>query len=51
MDENDKMITDIQNLIKFYEGLGESNPQLKVYVNRLHEELGKLILEKNNKDE
>ena len=30
MDENDKMITDIQNLIKFYEGLGESNPQLKV---------------------
>jgi hypothetical protein len=51
MDENDKMINDIQNLIKFYEGLGESNSQLKVYVNRLHEELDKLIQEKNNKDE
>ena len=51
--ENDKVIEsqiqDIKNLIKFYEGLGESNPHLNVYVNKLHEQLNKLINEQKDR--
>jgi len=50
MDNNQKLIEDIKNLIKFYEGLGQTNPQLATYVGKLHEELAKLTNEQN-KDE
>lgn len=51
MDNKDKLIEDIKNLIKFYDGLGQINPQLAVYVARLHEELDKLTKEKNENNE
>lgn len=47
MDSNEKLIFDIKNLIKFYEGLGQTNPQLATYVSKLHEELNKLTNEQN----
>lgn len=45
MDSNEKVIEDIKNLIKFYEGLGQTNHQLATYVSKLHEELAKLTNE------
>ncbi len=47
MDSNEKLIQDITNLIKFYEGLGQTNPQLEVYLNKLYDELNKLKNETN----
>jgi hypothetical protein len=47
MDGNEKLIEDIKNLIKFYEGLGQTNTQLATYVSKLHEELAKLTNEQN----
>jgi len=51
VDSNERLIEDIRNLIKFYEGLGQSNPQLIVYVAKLYEELDKLTNDKNNNNE
>lgn len=51
MDNNEKMIQDIKNLIKFYEGIGASNPQLNNYISKLHQELDKLNQEKKYKNE
>jgi len=52
MHNNEKLIEDIRNLIKFYEGIGTSNPQLNTYVAKLYQELDKLIKEEEgNKNE
>lgn len=45
MDSNERLIEDIRNLIKFYEGLGQTNPQLSVYISKLYEELDRLLNE------
>ena len=45
MNSNEKQIEDIRNLIKFYEGLGQNNPQLLVYISKLYEELDRLLNE------
>jgi hypothetical protein len=45
MNSNEKQIEDIRNLIKFYEGLGQTNPQLSVYISKLYEELDRLLNE------
>jgi serine/threonine-protein kinase RIO1 len=50
MHSNEKLIEDIKNLIKFYEGIGQSNPQLETYINKLYQELDKLTQEENNKE-
>jgi geranylgeranyl pyrophosphate synthase len=42
MDSNEKLIEDIKNLIKFYEGLGQTNHQLETYIKKLYQELDKL---------
>jgi hypothetical protein len=42
MDGNERLISDIEKLIKFYEGLKQTNPQLETYVKKLHSELEKL---------
>jgi hypothetical protein len=47
MSDNEKQIQDIINLIKFYEGLGQTNPQLSVYISKLHEELDRLLNDNN----
>ncbi len=47
MDSNEKLIQEITNLIKFYEGLGQTNPQLETYVKKLYEELNKLKTQTN----
>jgi serine/threonine-protein kinase RIO1 len=51
MHSNEKLIEDIKNLIKFYEGIGQSNPQLETYIKKLYQELDKLTQEENNKNE
>lgn len=48
MTGDDKLIHDIENLIKFYEGLSESNPQLKTYLNKLYQQLNDLKIKKVN---
>lgn len=50
MDSNDKLILDIKNLIKFYDGLGETNNQIENYLNKLHLELERLTNEQNNQE-
>lgn len=50
MHNNEKLIEDIKNLIKFYEGLGQTNPQLANYVGKLHEELAKLTNEQKKEE-
>jgi hypothetical protein len=47
MENNEKLIQDITNLIKFYEGIGQTNPQLETYVKKLYEELHKLKTQTN----
>ena len=51
MNSNEKLIADIKNLIKFYEGIGQSNPQLNTYIAKLYQELDKLTQEENSKNE
>ena len=51
MNSNEKLIEDIKNLIKFYEGIGQSNPQLNTYIAKLYQELDKLTQEENSKNE
>lgn len=50
MSDNEKLIEDIKNLIKFYEGIGQTNPQLATYVSKLHEELDKLTNEQKEEE-
>lgn len=50
MHNNEKLIEDIKNLIKFYGELGQTNPQLANYVGKLHEELAKLTNEEKEKE-
>lgn len=50
MNGNEKLIEDIKNLIKFYEGIGQTNPQLATYVSKLHEELDKLTNEQKEEE-
>jgi len=49
MTTDEKLIIDIKNLIKFYEGIGQSNPQLDTYIKKLYKQLGEL--ENKNKSE
>jgi len=42
MTTDEKLIFDIKNLIKFYEGIGQTNPQLKTYIKQLYKQLGEL---------
>lgn len=48
MDSNERLIEDIKNLIKFYEGLSQTTPQLELYVKKLHQQLDELTNEQNN---
>ena len=50
MESNDKLILDIKNLIKLYDGLGETNNQIENYLNKLHLELERLTNEQNNQE-
>jgi hypothetical protein len=50
MGGDDKLIEDIKKLIIFYEGLGQTNPQLATYVSKLHEELDKLTNEQKEEE-
>jgi hypothetical protein len=42
MTTDEKLIIDIKNLIKFYEGIGQSNPQLDTYIKKLYKQLEEL---------
>jgi hypothetical protein len=48
MDSNERLIEDIKKLIKFYEGIPQSTPQLELYVKKLHQQLDELTNEQNN---
>jgi hypothetical protein len=48
MSGNERLIEDIKKLIKFYEGLSQTTPQLELYVKKLHQQLDELINEENN---
>ncbi len=43
----EKIIKDIKQMIAFYENMGQSNPHLDIYLNKLREEL-KRLTEKNS---
>lgn len=49
MTTDEKLILDIKNLIKFYEGIGQSNPQLDTYIKKLYKQLEEL--ENKNKSD
>lgn len=48
MDSNEKLIEDIKKLIKFYEGIPQTTPQLELYIRKLHQQLDELTNEENN---
>ena len=49
MDSEDRLIEDIKNLIKFYEGIPQRTPQLDLYIKKLHQKLDELTNEEDNK--
>jgi uncharacterized protein YqeY len=49
MASNDRLIEDIKKLIKFYEGIPQTTPQLDIYIKKLHQQLAELNNGENNK--
>jgi hypothetical protein len=51
MEDNSKEIEEIQNLLKFYEKLGESNKFIVAYINELNKRLDFLTKPEENIEE
>jgi hypothetical protein len=51
MEDNSKEIEEIQNLLKFYEKLGESNKFIVAYINELNKRLDFLTNPEENIEE
>jgi len=51
MEDNSKEIEEIQNLLKFYEKLGETNKFIVAYINELNERLDFLTNPEENIEE
>jgi hypothetical protein len=49
MGSNDRLIEDIKKLIKFYEGIPQTTPQLDIYIKKLHQQLAELNNKETNK--
>jgi hypothetical protein len=49
MGGDDRLIEDIKKLIKFYEGIPQTTPQLEIYIKKLHQQLAELNNGENNK--